>query len=147
MLFANFWNTCMFLGSGTEITWHIFFISVSGIKSTTGNYRDNRFNRLFQNAAQILKHCQDFLEVIDTVQAPNNKLKAVEEDLKSDTVKILLVCLGLIYVKIIRPYWELINSGRVAYLELYMYSLIQKLQFLERLCTTSRYTCRKWHMD
>jgi hypothetical protein len=39
------------------------YCKLSGIKSTIGNYKDNRFNALFQAAAEVFTHIKDFLEV------------------------------------------------------------------------------------
>jgi hypothetical protein len=63
-----------------------------GIKSVIGNYRDNRFNALFETAAEIHLHKIDFLKVLDTVETPNLKIKSVIEDLRSDIVAVLLQC-------------------------------------------------------
>ena len=62
------------------------------IKSVIGNYRDNRFNALFETAAEIHLHKIDFLKVLDTVETPNLKIKSVIEDLRSDIVAVLLQC-------------------------------------------------------
>ena len=106
------------------------YLSKQGIKSTIGNYRDNRFNALFQTSAEIMLHRQDFLEVLSTVKQPNLKLKSVAADLQCQRLCTLMKVFGLIYLKITGPYWNLVSSGCVAYLELYYY--IQKLRkFLE----------------
>ncbi|KAH3790374.1 hypothetical protein DPMN_168573 [Dreissena polymorpha] len=106
---------------------------ISDIKSTIGNYKDNRFNGLFETAAEILVHRSDFLHVLKTVGKPNRKLQAVEADLNSKEIVTMLMALGLIYMKITGPYWNLITSGDIAYLELYPH--IQKLhKYLENIC-------------
>ncbi|KAK3605385.1 hypothetical protein CHS0354_036292 [Potamilus streckersoni] len=73
------------------------------IKSTIGNYRDNRFNGLFQTADEILIHRLDFQTVIGTVNAPNKKILSVDADLKSDHIVTMLLALGLIYVRVTGP--------------------------------------------
>ncbi|CAC5358701.1 unnamed protein product [Mytilus coruscus] len=101
-----------------------------GIKSLIGNYKDNRFNALFETAAEVFKHKEDFLVVLDTVKNQNLKLKSVKEDLKSTIVSAMLQCFGLFYLKLTGPYWNLITCGKVAYLELYPHVIAIK-SFLE----------------
>lgn len=103
-----------------------------GIKSIIGNYKDNHFNGLFETAAEILVHLQDFLDVINTVQNPNLKIKSVQADLNSGTVQTLLTCLAILYIKVTGPYWWLVTSGLVSYLELYKY--IQMLESYLQKC-------------
>ena len=45
------------------------YCSNKGVKSVIGNYRDNRFNALFQTAAEILVHHSDILEGLDNQKA------------------------------------------------------------------------------
>ncbi|XP_045170683.2 uncharacterized protein LOC123533110 [Mercenaria mercenaria] len=107
------------------------YCSTNGIKSRIGNYRDNRFNALFQTSAEVFLHRQDFLTVLETVEKPNLKLQSVKSDLKSTEVCALLQCLGLFYLKLTGPYWNLITSGKVPYYELYKH--VQDIQtFLEQ---------------
>lgn len=93
--------------------------AVSGKKSVIGNYRDNRFNALFQTAAEVFHHKNDFVAVLECVTNPNLKLKSVLADLKSDSIMSLVQCLGVVYLKITGPYWNLVTSVEVPYLELY----------------------------
>ncbi|XP_052778449.1 uncharacterized protein LOC128215880 [Mya arenaria] len=72
--------------------------AAKGIKSLIGNYRDNRFNGLFQTSAEILYHLSDFLLVIKTVKCLNNKIKAVEADLVSPVVQTMLKALTAAYI-------------------------------------------------
>ena len=104
------------------------------IKSTIGNYRDNRFNAIFQTSAEIILHREDFLEVLSSVKQPNLNLKSVEADLRCDTLCSMMKVFGLIYLKITGPYWNLMTSGCVAYLELYLY--IQTLRSFLEACVT-----------
>ncbi|XP_052282199.1 uncharacterized protein LOC127879423 [Dreissena polymorpha] len=76
----------------------------NGIKSTIGNYRDNRFNCLFQTAAEILVHRQEFLTVIKTVKKPNRKIQAVSADLHCTRIATLLAATGLMYVHVTGPF-------------------------------------------
>ena len=105
-----------------------------GLKSVIGNYKDNRFNALFQTAAEIYLHRNDFLTVIKTVTKPNVKLKAVKSDLECEELIALLQCLGIFYVKVKGPYWNLITCGEVPYFELYKH-VCEIKQFLKQLET------------
>ena len=84
-----------------------------------GNYRDNRFNALFQTAAEVFHHRNDFIAVLEYVLKPNLKLKSVVADLKSEIIMTLVQYLGVIYLRITGPYWNLVTSAEVPYLELY----------------------------
>ena len=43
----------------------------NGLKSVIGNYKDNRFNALFQTASQIYLHREDFITVLQSINSPN----------------------------------------------------------------------------
>lgn len=111
------------------------YCSQKGIKTIIGNYRDNRFNSLFQTAAEVLLHAEDILKVIDTVKQPNKKIKSVQADLKRSSLNTMLQCFGLFYVKVTGPYWNLVTGGEVPYLLLY--SHIQELADFLRSCATT----------
>lgn len=95
------------------------YCSANGVKSTIGNYRDNRFNALFQTAAEVFHHKEDFITVLLSVKNPNLKLKSVLADLQSSTIMTLVQCLGLFYLKITGPYWNFVTGNEVPYLKLY----------------------------
>ncbi|XP_045173195.2 uncharacterized protein LOC123534827 [Mercenaria mercenaria] len=103
---------------GVRDRWDAFCCE-NGIKSHIGNYRDNRFNALFQTSAEVFLHRKDFIQVLATVSKPNLKLKAVKSDLESKEVCALLQCLGLFYLKLTGPYWNLVTCGKVSYFELW----------------------------
>lgn len=84
-----------------------------------GNYRDNRFNGLFQTSAEIMLHADDMIDVLNTVHQPNRKLISVKADLQCCFVQTLLQCLGLCYLKITGPYWNLVMSNSVPYVLLH----------------------------
>ena len=114
---------------GVRDRWEAY-CSANGVKSLIGNYRDNRFNAIFQTSAEVFIHRPEFLCVLETVSVPNLKLKAVKSDLECNTICTMLQCLGLFFIKVTGPYWNLITSGKVHYLELH--SHIAKLkQYLE----------------
>jgi hypothetical protein len=102
---------------GVRDRWEAY-CSEHGIKSLIGNYRDNRFNALFQTSAEVFMHREEFIKVLGTVSKPNMKLKAVKSDLESNDVCSLLQCLGLYYIKLTGPYWNMITNGSVNYFEL-----------------------------
>ena len=94
------------------------YCSQNRLKSLIGSYRDNRFNSLFQTAAELL-HAEDIMDVIDTVTKPNQKLVSVQADLKCDIIQVMLQCFGLLYIKVTGPCWNLVTMGEVPYLLLY----------------------------
>ncbi|XP_053381945.1 uncharacterized protein LOC128549357 [Mercenaria mercenaria] len=107
--------------------------SQKGVKSVLGNYRDNRFNGIFQTSAEVLVHADQMLDVLSTVKNPNRKLQAVKADLQCEKVRTLLQCFGLFYVKLTGPYWNLVTSGAVPYLLLY--SHIQAIAAYLKSCS------------
>ena len=52
-----------------------------GMDSVIGNYKDNRFNALFQTAADIYLHRKDFITVLQSINFPNLLLKSVLADI------------------------------------------------------------------
>ena len=103
---------------GVRDRWEAY-CSANGVKSLIGNYRDNRFNAIFQTSAEVFIHMKEFLSVLETVSAPNLKLQSVKADLECNVICTMLQCLGLFFVKVSGPYWNLITSGKVPYLELH----------------------------
>ena len=95
-----------------------------GIKSRISNYKDNRFNGLFQTAAQVLHHVQDFIYVLH-FRTSNKKLQSVQGDLEDPIVITFVQALAIVYVQITGPYWHLMVSGDVPYVSLY--NIIQPL--------------------
>lgn len=95
----------------------------NGLKSEIGNYKDNRFNALFQTAAEIFLHRRDFITVLETIIAPNMKLQSVLADLKSEEIMTIVQCLGLFYLNVTGPYWNLIVQNKVPYLKVTQRSL------------------------
>lgn len=105
---------------GVRDRWEAY-CAQKGIKSMIGNYKDNRFNAIFQTSAEVYLHAKDFIEVLETVDTPNLKLQAVKADLSSGQINVFLQCFGLLYVNVTGPYWNLVSSGNVPYLLLYTY--------------------------
>ncbi|XP_045190091.2 uncharacterized protein LOC123547228 [Mercenaria mercenaria] len=103
---------------GVRDLWEAY-CAANAIKSIIGNYKDNRFNALFQTAAEIFLHRAHFIHVLETVKSPNLKLKSVIADLKDDRIFASIQCLGLFYLRVTGPYWALITNSDVPYLELH----------------------------
>ncbi|KAL4219419.1 Piwi-like protein 1 [Mactra antiquata] len=127
---------------GVRDLWEAY-CAANGLKSVIGNYKDNRFNALFQTAAEIFVHRDDFINVLETVKTPNLKLKSVLADLKSDIIMTLIQCLGLFYLRITGPYWKLLTSNKVPYVELYP-EINDIRNFLE-ICEVE--PANIWHLD
>jgi hypothetical protein len=106
--------------------------AATATKSIISNYRDNRFNNYFENAAQISHHRHEFLHILSSLNTDVNlKIKAVHADLKCPLVTTMLQALGLIYLLVTGPYRLLVDDSSVKYLELYRY--IQPLhEYLQR---------------
>ena len=47
--------------------------AANAIKSIVGNYKDNRFNGIFETSAQIVHHRQEFIKGLKTVKKLNKK--------------------------------------------------------------------------
>ncbi|KAL4229624.1 Piwi-like protein 1 [Mactra antiquata] len=103
---------------GLRDRWEAYCAS-NGIKSIIGNYKDKRFNSLFQTCAEVFFHRDNFLEVIRTAPNPNQKILSVEADLQSETVNTMLRAFATVYVKITGLYGWLVTSGKSSYLELH----------------------------
>ena len=95
------------------------YCASKGIKSVIGNYKDNRFNGLFETSAAIIYHRNDFIHILQTVDKPNLKIQSVKADLLSPTILSMLTVIAILHVQITGPYWMLVTSGVVSYLELY----------------------------
>lgn len=104
---------------------------------------------MFQTAAEILLHHEDFLNVLKTVKAPNRKIQAVHADLLCSRIITVFVVAGLMYVRVTGPYWQLVTSGKVSYLEIYPH--IQSLHsFLTEACDSPEKlysNCIHWHPE
>ena len=90
-------------------------------KSRIGNYKDNRFNCLFETAAATLHHCDDFISLLLKIEKPNKKLKAVLADLQCPVTMTLVQAAAVMHMHVTGPYWDMVSSGLVKYLDLYKY--------------------------
>ncbi|KAL8621575.1 hypothetical protein ACOMHN_026246 [Nucella lapillus] len=120
-------NSCGPVGdekSGVREKW-LAYCRSTGTKSLLQSHRDNRFNALFETAAQVHHHKQDLFTFLSMLENKNLMLRSVFEDLTDPRVRSMVHALAVVYVHITGPYWDLVNSKRVQYLELYI--LIQSL--------------------
>ncbi|KAH3826899.1 uncharacterized protein LOC127832644 [Dreissena polymorpha] len=111
------------------------YCATKGVKSRIGNYKDNRFNCLFETEAQIVVHHADFLHVLNTASTLNQKLVSVKADLETPSVMVMLSCLALIFVRVTGPFWNLIVSGTVTYLDVHQH--VQKLHAYLHRCAVN----------
>lgn len=97
------------------------YCRLNKIKSMIGNYKDNRFNCLFETAAQVLHHRKDITKFYDNLDCSNLKLKSSRLDLIDEKIAAILTSLAAIYYKITGPYWDAMTSGHCNYLALHEY--------------------------
>ena len=107
--------------------------AAQGIKSHIGNYRDNRFNCLFENASQIVYHHSDMLTVLSIVKTPNQKVVAVSADLNCKRLMDLVHALAIMHIHVTGPFWQMCEFGAVKYRDLGC-SYIQPLLELLEVC-------------
>lgn len=89
------------------------------VKSLIGDYRDNRFNGLFEGAAQVLHHIDDILSLEKKLPEQTNlKVRSVMMDLKDSRAVTILQAHALFYVYVTEPYRQLMVSKDIAYLHL-----------------------------
>ena len=98
------------------------YCAVHAVKSHITSYRDNRFNGLFKGAAEVIYHSEEFLKILAGANnSKNRKLQSLEADLKCPFVNTMILVLALFYFRITDPFWTLITSTTVKYLELAHY--------------------------
>jgi hypothetical protein len=94
------------------------------VKSLISSYQDNRFNGLFQCAAELAHHLpllKDLLtSMANTKTRDNGKVLSEFADLTDGCVDAIIQALALIFIQVTSPYWEFVNSN-VAYLPLYKF--------------------------
>ena len=90
-------------------------------KRLVQSYRDNRFNGLFETAAQIHHHRHDIVSFIPRLDKPNLKVRSVLEDMSDMRVGSMLHAVAVVYVLVTGPYWDLVSSKHIPYLQLYRY--------------------------
>ncbi|GFO14464.1 hypothetical protein k02a2.6-like [Plakobranchus ocellatus] len=102
---------------GVREKWEAF-CEKEGVVSTVQNFKDNRFNGLFALAASTCLHREHFLHVLSLVEEPKKKLAALKEDLRDQDLMNLILGLRIMYLKVTRPFWDMITSPKTTYLEL-----------------------------
>ena len=90
-------------------------------KRLVQSYRDNRFNGLFETTAQIHHHRHDIVSFIPKLDKPNLKVRSVLEDMSDMRVGSMLHAVAVVYVPVTGPYWDLVSSKHIPYLQLYRY--------------------------
>ena len=109
--------------NGVQDKWSAY-CSAKGIKSNIPTYKDNRFNALFETAAAIVHHHKelvDFLQYVAKSGNKNGKVVSVREDLEDVKVMAVMKALAVTFIKVTGPYWDLVTSSNVEYLELYKF--------------------------
>ena len=92
------------------------------VKSQIGDYKDNRFNGVFEASAQILHHVDDILALEKKLPAVVNwRVTSAILDLKDSRVVTFLQAYALFFVKVTEPYRHLMTSKDIGYLNLRKY--------------------------
>ena len=84
--------------------------------SHISNYRDNHFNCLFENAAQIRLQLTVLLAVLSLVKATNQKVVAASADLKSKRLMDLVIALAVMYIHVTGPFWQMLELSFTAWM-------------------------------
>ena len=74
--------------------------------------------QFFDSAAQTLYHKDHICDLLSTIASPNLKLKSVHLDLQDPKVVAILHIFAMVGLKLTTPYWELVTSDSVHYLDL-----------------------------
>ena len=88
---------------GCRNIWEGFCIE-KGIKSTIQNFKDNRFNGLFEVSAQVYHHHRDFLTILSK-SSNNAKQQRLQKALENKDLINTVHILGLFFFKITGPFW------------------------------------------
>ncbi|KAI0223811.1 hypothetical protein LSAT2_025070, partial [Lamellibrachia satsuma] len=107
--------------SGCCAEWQAF-CEEEGMKSHMTSYRGNRFNSFFEGAAAIVHHEEHIKTFFSQgfLSHTNLKLQSVEADINDPRLVALLCAVGLLYLRVTGPYWNLLNSN-VPYARLHLY--------------------------
>ena len=91
-------NSCGPVGdekSGVREKW-LAYCRHSGIKSLLQSYRDNRFNALFETAAQVHLHKQDLLTFFGLLDEKNLMLQSVYQDLSDPRIRSMVHAIAVV---------------------------------------------------
>ena len=86
------------------------------ITSTIKNYKDNRFNGLFEVSAAVTEHYADFVKVLrlhvdSSSGQPNSKIKGLLLDLEDPEIMTIINVLAACFTKITGPFWHLVTTN------------------------------------
>ena len=95
-------------------------------KSLIKNYKDNRFNGLFEVAAQVFHHRQDFLAVLEMQPSLNFTQAKLQKSLKDPALVTSIECLALFFHAVTGPFWTMVSSSKISHQE--FQSIISHLQ-------------------
>ena len=101
---------------GMRDVWDIH-CAQNGFKSRIGQYKDNRFNGLFETSAQVLYHIDDFVYLLQ-YRTSNKKLKSIQADLQDPTVVTLVQAMAILFIQITGPYWNIMEKSDIPYVNL-----------------------------
>ena len=107
------------------------------LKSKIKNYKDNRFNGIFQVSYAVSHHHDDFKTILNIKynQDANRKLKGLKKDLYDEDVMVIIRTLAFVYVHITEPYWKLITRHGYQH----VVPVLQKLRHeIESYCTSAQ---------
>ena len=94
---------------GLRDVWEAY-CSEHGIKSQIVNFKDNRFNGLFEVSSAICKHHSDFVKLLKASDLSNGKVKGLLKDLQDPHLMAILGALAMLFVKITGPFWTVVTT-------------------------------------
>jgi len=103
--------------NGIQNKWQAF-CRAHNIRSIITSYKDNRFNSVFEGAAQVMHHIHDLLNFLELLGSKNLKVKSLYYDLQDSYVISIIHAAALTYVQITRPFWEFVIQDKVPYISL-----------------------------
>ncbi|XP_076308437.1 uncharacterized protein LOC143223841 [Tachypleus tridentatus] len=101
---------------GLRDLWEVHCATLD-LKSLINNYKDNRFNGLFETSAQVLYHRKDFLYLLG-MRSSNKKLQALSADLSDPLVVRFIQAMAVVFIQVTGPFWNLLEDGSVPYVSL-----------------------------
>lgn len=102
---------------GLRNQWEAYCME-KGIKSFIKSYKDNRFNGLFEVAAQVFHHHEDFIYILSSLKSKNAKQTNLLNSLQNTKLILLCECLGLFFHKITGPFWYYVISPKATFTDL-----------------------------
>ena len=86
-----------------------------GEKSCIKSYKDNRFNGLFEVAAQVFHHHLDFVQLLESQPSNNTKQTKLYNSLTNPVFILVLECLGLYFHTVTGPFWKIVISSKTSH--------------------------------